>query len=102
MRHADTSPTPDAGAEPLPATPPIENFNKNNTDFITSNVTEINQSLNGGMPLERLTQVEKVAIVRELKNRGVFLMKGTIPPVAELLGCSEATIYRYLSIVNKE
>lgn len=91
-----------AGTDQTVMLRPIENFSKNNTDFITSNVREINQTLNNGLPLERLTQNEKVNIIRELKNRGVFLMKGTISPVAELLECSEATIYRYLSIVNKE
>ena len=102
-RHATTTPvSQDSETEQPVPTLPVENFSKNSTDFITSSVSEINQSLNNGIPLERLTQAEKVAIIRELKNRGVFLMKGTIPPIAELLECSEATIYRYLSIVNKE
>ncbi len=49
-----------------------------------------------GVSADRLTAAERQQIVHELDNRGVFLVKGAISEVAKQLGCSEATIYRYL------
>ena len=43
---------------------------------------------------------KKYAIVAELSSLGVFLMKGTIPTVAALLGVSEQTLYRYLNKIK--
>ena len=53
-------------------------------------------------PRERLTQEEKIEIVRSLNRKGVFLIKGTVSEVASQLCSSEASIYRYLSKINKE
>jgi len=49
-----------------------------------------------GVPAERLTSGERQQIVQKLDHRGVFLVKGSIAEVAQRLGCSEVTIYRYL------
>ncbi|MCQ4863987.1 helix-turn-helix domain-containing protein [Pseudoflavonifractor phocaeensis] len=49
-----------------------------------------------GVPAGRLTTSERQQIVQELDRRGVFLVKGSIGEVAQRLGCSEVTIYRYL------
>lgn len=54
------------------------------------------------IPVERLTQEEKIDIVRELNHKGVFMLKGAVSEVAEKLGVSEATLYRYIRIVSKE
>lgn len=51
---------------------------------------------NFGTPADRLTATERQKIVQELDQRGVFLVKGSISEVAQRLGCSEVTIYRYL------
>lgn len=51
---------------------------------------------NFGVSADRLTATERQQIVHELDSRGVFLVKGSISEVAKQLGCSEATIYRYL------
>lgn len=50
-----------------------------------------------GVTADRLTQEEKVQIIQMLKGRGVFMLKGAVKQVAKQLGCSQATIYRYLS-----
>ena len=51
-------------------------------------------------PVERLTQEEKMAIMGELKRKGVFLLKGSVSYVAGALRSSEASIYRYLGKLN--
>jgi len=45
---------------------------------------------------DRLTQDERLSIVRELDRRGVFLLKGSIASVSRVLRVSEPTLYRYL------
>lgn len=54
------------------------------------------------VPSDRLTQAEKLEIIQLLEQRGVFMLKGAIPVVAEKLSCSQASIYRYLSKINQE
>ncbi|MGG4504117.1 helix-turn-helix transcriptional regulator [Paenibacillus polymyxa] len=54
-----------------------------------------------GIPPERMNQEEKIEIINELNNLGIFLLKGAVSEVAEQLKTSEATIYRYLKIAQK-
>ena len=53
------------------------------------------------VPVDRLSQDEKIAIVEKLDGKGVFLFKGAVALVAGRLQTSEATIYRYLSKINR-
>lgn len=57
---------------------------------------------NFGISPERMAQDEKIQIIKELNNNGVFLLKGSVSEVASQLKVSEATIYRYLNIIKKE
>lgn len=49
-----------------------------------------------GKPVAYLNKEEKVNIVQELDGQGVFLIKGAIDYVAEILCVSRYTIYNYL------
>lgn len=53
------------------------------------------------VPIDRLTQEEKICIVKLLDDKGVFLLKGAVGQVAKHLHSSTASIYRYLSILHK-
>lgn len=44
---------------------------------------------------------DKIAVVKRMNDKGLFLMKGTVSIVAEKLLCSEASIYRYLTKLSK-
>ena len=57
---------------------------------------------NSFVPVDRLNQEEKIEIVRDLEGKGVFMLKGAVSEVAEKLGVSEATLYRYIRIVSNE
>ena len=46
--------------------------------------------------VERLNVEEKIKVVKYLKDKGTFKVKGAIVLVAEKLAVSEPTIYRYL------
>lgn len=55
-----------------------------------------------GIPAERLTKEEKIRIVKRLDEQGIFLLKGAVPYVAEVLHSSPASIYRYLNEIDKK
>lgn len=50
---------------------------------------------------ERMTGKEKMAVVEQLNEDGFFLIKGAVSQTAKMIGLSEATVYRYLSKINK-
>lgn len=54
------------------------------------------------IPLDRLTQDERVAFIAQLRKRGIFRLKGSVQYAAERLGCSQASIYRYLGKARAE
>jgi len=65
----------------------------------TSIETVINAA---GVSPQRMSQDEKINIVRRLNDDGVFLLKGAISRIAARFDVSEATVYRYLNCVKKE
>ena len=75
--------------------------------MLTLSVTEIihnvleEATIRFGAPPSRLTANEKLSVIREMDSRGVFLAKGSVIEVAEKLGSSKATIYRYLHQLDK-
>jgi predicted transcriptional regulator YheO len=50
---------------------------------------------------KRMSQDEKIDVIKELNKSGVFLLKGSVSEVAVRLKVSEATIYRYLNKIKK-
>ncbi|WP_027625496.1 helix-turn-helix transcriptional regulator [Clostridium lundense] len=54
------------------------------------------------IPIDRLTQDERLNIVNILNQKGVFMLKGAVSEVAKKLHCSEPSIYRYLNIVSSD
>ena len=77
--------------------PPLEQFHSNISDLTQSIVSELVSNLS----VDRLTQEEKIAVVAELDRRGTFLIKGAVSDVAAQLACSEASIYRYLTLIKQ-
>ncbi len=54
-----------------------------------------------GRPVIYLTKDEKVCIVKDLEDKGVFLVKGAIDYVANALQVSRYTIYNYLDGIRE-
>ena len=63
-------------------------------DAVQAAIADVTGSV---LPPDRLTMDEKIRIVDDLQQAGIFYMKGAVSEVAAQLGSSEATIYRYLS-----
>lgn len=81
---------------------------KQSYEALTLSVTEIidkvleEATIRFGAPPSRFTANEKISTIREMDGRGVFLAKGSVNEVADKLGSSKATIYRYLHQLESE
>ena len=78
----------------------IEAYYTSPKDIINGIINDVTHS--GGISIERLTVEEKIEIVKRINAEKFFLIKGAVSEVAEVLGISEATVYRYLSKINKD
>lgn len=47
-----------------------------------------------------ISDSERLQVITSLESAGIFLLKGAIKSAAAALGCSTASIYRYLSQIN--
>lgn len=75
-----------------------ENINPSIEDLTSSIVQKIVAQTE--VAPNRMTKDEKLEIIRELNDEGVFLLKGAVKEVAPRINSSEATVYRYLSIIE--
>lgn len=82
---------------PLPTErqPTPESFSSSIEELIATTINNVIDSLN--IPAERLSPEEKIHIVKQLNDKGVFLIKGSVSEVAKHLKVSENTVYRYLN-----
>ena len=71
-----------------------ENFSENIKDLVSMSIA--NTLAEYDIEPNRMLMDEKKQIVANLESRGVFLLKGAVSEVANQLGVSEQTIYRYL------
>lgn len=75
-----------------------------NEEVLHSSVEEIIYAVvapNTLQPGIKLTQDKKIEICRKLNEKGIFKIKGALSKVAEILGTSEPSIYRYLKLINQ-
>ena len=78
-----------------------EVFYVNVNDMVDSVIGDSFPALRG-YPINRLTQKEKIDIVRKLDEKRVFVIKGAVSQVAGKLGISVASLYRYISTIAME
>ncbi|MFT8318502.1 MAG: PAS domain-containing protein [Sporolactobacillus sp.] len=77
----------------------VEHLSPSIEDLASSSIKEIVGRMH--VPPQRMSQEEKLEIIDELNQNGIFLLKGIVTIVAEELSTSEASIYRYLSKVKR-
>jgi predicted transcriptional regulator YheO len=92
-----------AGLSPAVSQPPAaggqtENFYDNMEEIIKSVFTELKAEGSS----KRFSQTERLAIIERLMDRGIFLLKGSVNSVAQKLQCSEASLYRYISMITRK
>lgn len=52
------------------------------------------------IPLDYMKQEDRIEVIKELDNKGMFKLKGAVNYVSNHLKCSQATVYRYLNMIN--
>jgi len=55
-----------------------------------------------GRAASQLGRAERIALVGQLRERGVFALRGAVDDVAQRMGVSRTTIYNYLALVEGE
>ena len=69
-------------------------------ELVSRNFLKVMPEGNGN--IQGLSQNEKIAIVGKLSEMGTFMVKGAVSYVAQNLGVSVPTIYRYINLLKKE
>ncbi len=82
------------------ASPAFENFYKTAGDAIDNMIDK--RLRDYPVEAKRLSVDERMQITHDLNDDGLFLLKGGISVLADRLGVSEPTIYRYLNRIRKE
>lgn len=63
-------------------------------------VADIEREL--GMRISDMARADKQFAVRRLDERGVFLLRGAVDDVADLMGVSRVTLYSYLNAIESD
>ena len=71
-------------------------------EHIADMVTGLIRNIIGEKPPEKMTREERLAKVRFMEEKGIFLMKGSVEQAAEGLGVKEVTIYSYLDELRRQ
>lgn len=79
--------------------PQAEQFSDSAETVAETIISQVLSSV--AVPIDRLTQEEKMDIVSKLNQKGLFIIKGAVSQVAKALCSSEASIYRYLNKSTK-
>ncbi|MGI6715050.1 MAG: helix-turn-helix transcriptional regulator [Bacilli bacterium] len=79
--------------------PVKENFNIDVNDLVRNNIRNIYPD--GENDLSKLSKEQKIDLVKRLEDMGTFMVKGAVWHVAEILGVSVSTVYRYLGNIKK-
>jgi hypothetical protein len=58
--------------------------------------------INSGVPVELMQKRHKIEIVRDLKSRGMFLLRDAVDMIANSLQVTRFTIYNYLNEISDE
>ena len=69
---------------------------------MSNTIDEVLKRIDKSLPFSKLSHSEKLDIIRQLYQKGIFSMKGAIKTVGHRLSCSPASMYRYLETVKKE
>lgn len=96
--HAKTEVKP-AQPEKYPS-PVRESFAQDIEDVMDDTLTQVKRSV--GKPLQFLTKPEKKEVIRELRDRGFFLLKGAVETLAAEMGNTKFTIYAYIREIQKD
>lgn len=76
-----------------------ENFN-NSVISLAENIISTKES-ELGVSQEHFNRKDKIDIIASLYNDGYFFLKDAVQTIAQYLGCSTPTVYRYLNQIKR-
>ncbi len=82
-------------------TTPSENNPKSTVD-ISETTNDLIRRIINNADIKNLKRKGRISLIKFLDEKGVFLIKGSIDTVAELMQISKVTVYSYLDVVKKE
>ena len=85
--------------EKFPA-PVREWFAQDLEEVVTDSLTLVKSRI--GKPLAYLSKSEKQDVIRELHDKGFFLLKGSVDRLAKEMGNTKYTIYSYIRNVQQK
>ena len=77
-----------------------ETLSTDTEELTLESISRVIQST--GITPERMSQKEKLSVIQQLDRMGIFLIKGSIPKLANILTMSESSMYRYLRESRKK
>lgn len=95
---AGVEPAEDHGAR-FPE-PVRESFAQDIDEVVGDSLTQVKRRI--GKPFKYLTKFEKKEVVRELHDKGFFLLKGSVDILAAEMGNTKFTIYSYIREIQKK
>ncbi|WP_053363268.1 helix-turn-helix transcriptional regulator [Bacillus sp. FJAT-27251] len=76
--------------------------NTSKTEHIQEIANDLIDKIIGNKPADELRRDEKVEMVRFMEQKGLFLIRGTIDRVAEMLNVSKVTVYSYIEEIKEK
>ena len=95
--HQHYFPDDAAAKQPMPAVvipAAAEHFQSDMNGLMEDVFATVTKDID--VPLERLTQAERTEIVARLYEQGMFELRGAVQFTVNKLGCSQASVYRYI------
>jgi len=71
-------------------------------DSITETTTDLIRRIIGNAEVKSMKRSVRISLIKFMEEKGVFMIKGSIDTVAELMQISKVTVYSYLDVVRKE
>lgn len=72
------------------------------TAHILEIAEDIIEQILGTHDMDTMKRDEKIAVIRFMDQKGLFLIKGTVERVAKRMGISKVTVYSYLDEIKME
>ncbi|WP_300262001.1 transcriptional regulator [uncultured Cloacibacillus sp.] len=98
MSGAGVEPAEEPGAR-FPE-PVRESFAQDIDEVVGDSLAQVKRRI--GKPFKHLTKPEKKEVVRELHDKGFFLLKGSVDILAAEMGNTKFTIYSYIREIQKK
>ena len=98
MSGAGVEPAEEPGAR-FPE-PVRESFAQDIDEVVGDSLAQVKRRI--GKPFKYLTKPEKKEVVRELHDKGFFLLKGSVDILAAGMGNTKFTIYSYIREIQKK